>query len=358
VLVLNTLTAIITQQTNPIGILKAIGGGKLTITGFIWPGFLFYGVLALCIALPLGSLALLPYHQLVPGLVQYRLRPVHPDQAAVFFEALAALAVPLLAALFPILRGRLSPCGKPLPAMAWAVITARTGSIGRWSGGAALPGLLQCHGTRQHLPPQGPAGSHPAGVGDRRGDVLDGDEPVGLAQGHYGRRIRAAQRIRSCISTKCTRVDRTTRLAGSMPGVSYAGMWLVAPATILRQGRNRWTPAWARTQGLPMDDPMYQPMIVEGAGFDRDGHVIVMNKDTADDEHIRVGDAITLDLGEFGKDDWQVVGLYQVFLMFGGASAWMPSMPHADRCSLPPRRPARKHAAGTDARPCSCSELN
>jgi putative ABC transport system permease protein len=49
-----------------------------------------------------------------------------------------------------------------------------------------------------------------------------------------------------------------------------------------------------------------------------DGRVVVMNIETAEDEGIQVGDTITLDLGSLGKDDWQVVGLYRVFLMFGG----------------------------------------
>jgi putative ABC transport system permease protein len=41
-----------------------------------------------------------------------------------------------------------------------------------------------------------------------------------------------------------------------------------------------------------------------------------MSKETADDNHIKLGDTVTLDLGELGDDDWQVVGLYQV--IFGG----------------------------------------
>ena len=43
-----------------------------------------------------------------------------------------------------------------------------------------------------------------------------------------------------------------------------------------------------------------------------------MNKQTADDAHIRLGDTISLDLGVYGQDEWKVVGLYRVFLMFGG----------------------------------------
>jgi putative ABC transport system permease protein len=46
--------------------------------------------------------------------------------------------------------------------------------------------------------------------------------------------------------------------------------------------------------------------------------VVVMNKQTADDAHIRLGDTISLDLGLYGQDEWKVIGLYRVFLMFGG----------------------------------------
>ena len=55
VLVLNTLTALITQQTNQIGIIKAIGGKTGDIMKIYLAGVLIYGVLALLIALPLGA---------------------------------------------------------------------------------------------------------------------------------------------------------------------------------------------------------------------------------------------------------------------------------------------------------------
>ena len=64
---------------------------------------------------------------------------------------------------------------------------------------------------------------------------------------------------------------------------------------------------------------MYKPMIVEGRWLaPGDGRVVVINKTTAEDEDIQVGDTISLDLGDQGKDSWKVVGLYRVFVMFGG----------------------------------------
>jgi FtsX-like permease family len=52
VLVLNTLMALITQQTNQIGILKAIGGTSSTVLKVYLSGVLVYGALALVLSLP------------------------------------------------------------------------------------------------------------------------------------------------------------------------------------------------------------------------------------------------------------------------------------------------------------------
>jgi putative ABC transport system permease protein len=116
------------------------------------------------------------------------------------------------------------------------------------------------------------------------------------------------------------RVDRICNVAETVGGVEHAGMWLIAPASILHNGqRSLDAGVGSELQGIPIDDPMYTPQIVDGRWLQPgDAHVVVMNKQTADDENIHVGDAITLDLGPLGKDDWRVVGLYQTFLFFGG----------------------------------------
>ena len=75
----------------------------------------------------------------------------------------------------------------------------------------------------------------------------------------------------------------------------------------------------SQLQGVPLDDPMYEPLIVEGRWLCQGDHrVVVMNQETADDENIQVGDLVALDLGDWGVHEWKVVGLYRTFLMFGG----------------------------------------
>jgi putative ABC transport system permease protein len=58
---------------------------------------------------------------------------------------------------------------------------------------------------------------------------------------------------------------------------------------------------------------MYKPLIIAGRWFEPgDDRVIVINKDTADDNQIKVGDTVTLNLFELGDAEWQIIGIYQL----------------------------------------------
>ncbi len=116
------------------------------------------------------------------------------------------------------------------------------------------------------------------------------------------------------------RIDRIKAMSEKISGIQKADLWLVAPATILRRGvKSQDAGLGSQLQGVPVEDPMYSPMIVAGRWLQPgDDRVVVMSKQTADDEKIRLGDKIGLDLGPWGKQEWTVVGFYQVFLMFGG----------------------------------------
>ncbi len=103
VLVLNTLTAVITQQTNQIGILKAIGGSSFTITKVYLVGVLVYGLLSLLIAFPLGAIASFRVSQWFLGLYNIDYDSYSLSNRTLIVEAFAALAVPLLGALIPVL---------------------------------------------------------------------------------------------------------------------------------------------------------------------------------------------------------------------------------------------------------------
>jgi putative ABC transport system permease protein len=51
-----------------------------------------------------------------------------------------------------------------------------------------------------------------------------------------------------------------------------------------------------------------------------DQRVIVVARETAENNHTRIGDTVTLDLGELGKDSWLVIGTYEPVFASGYTS--------------------------------------
>jgi putative ABC transport system permease protein len=321
VLVSNTLMAIITQQTNQLGILKAIGGTSFTVTKIYLTGVFIYGLLALCIALPLGSLSSFRLTSWFLGFYNIDYAEFSLTRQAVLFQVLAALAVPLLAALYPILHG--------------AAITVRQAiasyGLGGDFGSSWIDRLVERIG-RRFL-----ASYHAMALANtfrRKGRLLLTQLVLVIAGVMFLMVMNLSSSIKATLDAEfgrrdhdavltfdeLQRADRAIALAERVPGVAHAGTWLVSPATILREGQKSLDAGLgSQLQGVPVDDPLYIPKIVAGRWLaPEDGRAVVLNQDTAEDENIHVGDTITLDLGDLGKDEWQVVGLYRVFLMFGG----------------------------------------
>jgi putative ABC transport system permease protein len=105
VLVFNTISNLITQQTNQIGIIKAIGGKTPSIVGMYLVSALVYGVLAFIIAFPLGAIVAHSITKVFLNLFNIDYDTFHISRNAVILQALCAILAPLLAGLPPILKG-------------------------------------------------------------------------------------------------------------------------------------------------------------------------------------------------------------------------------------------------------------
>ena len=104
-LVVNTVSAILAQQTRQIGIMKAIGARNDQIAGLYLVLVLAYAVLALVVALPLGALGAYGFAQFTAGLANFDIVGVSIPPEVIALEVAIGLVVPLLAALVPIARG-------------------------------------------------------------------------------------------------------------------------------------------------------------------------------------------------------------------------------------------------------------
>lgn len=318
VLVTNTMIAIITEQTNQIGIIKAIGGRQREIIHLYLSGVLLYGILALAISLPLGAAIAYAGSREFLYLFNIDHEVFKLSQRAVLYQALAALAVPVLAALGPVLYG--------------AAITVRAAiasyglGIGHY-GGRSLDKWVARIGQRYLAP------AHALAAGNmfRRIGRLLLTQFVLVAAGAMF--IVVMTLSKSLLMTvendldrrdynlrlifrRDQRVPRTLNIAGSVLGVEQATMWYSHSAAVLRAGqRARDAGSASQLVGVPVENAMYRPIILSGRWLHPgDGNAVVISKELAKDNHIAVGEIITLDLDTLGSDEWQVIGVYQFVL--------------------------------------------
>jgi putative ABC transport system permease protein len=108
-LVVNTITAVLAQQKKQIGIMKAIGGRGRQIAGLYLVLVGFFGVLSLAIALPIGMGLGYVFLKSVSNFLNLDIVRFWLPTRVWLLQVSAALVVPVLAALVPIVKGTKTP---------------------------------------------------------------------------------------------------------------------------------------------------------------------------------------------------------------------------------------------------------
>src|SRR6266508_4609430 len=104
-LVVNTISALLTQQIRQIGIMKAIGGRARQIASLYLGMVLIFGLLALLIAVPLGMLGAYGSAHYAAGRWNFDIQQLSISPGVLVQQVAAGLVVPILAALYPVLAG-------------------------------------------------------------------------------------------------------------------------------------------------------------------------------------------------------------------------------------------------------------
>lgn len=104
-LVLNTISALLTQHIRQIGIMKSVGGRRYQIIGMYVVLVLTFGLVALLVAGVPGLLAGYYIAKFVASFLNFNITPLHAPAEAVILEIIVAIGTPLLAALFPVING-------------------------------------------------------------------------------------------------------------------------------------------------------------------------------------------------------------------------------------------------------------
>ncbi|HEX5809952.1 MAG TPA: FtsX-like permease family protein [Anaerolineales bacterium] len=325
ILVFNTISNLITQQTNQIGILKAIGGRMPTIVGMYLVSALVYGTLAFLIALPLGAIVAHYITKLFLNLFNIDYDTFNISRNAVILQAFCALLAPLLAGLPPILQG--------------AAITVRQAIASYGLGGGYRSGRLdrvvESVGARflpsHYATALGNMFRHKGRLiltqvvlivaGASFLMVMSLNSSLDLTLDNYFGRLRYDTRI---YFSSLERGDQIMSLAGSVPGVEKVELDYSQQANLFLEGQQvKDAGLSTNIRGIRAGSDIYEPLIVAGRWLSAQdiGRIVVIPRQTAEDYEISVGDMITLDLGVYGEDQWQVIGLYEPVFVGGFASA-------------------------------------
>ena len=323
ILVFNTISNLITQQTNQIGVLKAIGGRTPFIAGIYLVNALVYGALAFIIAFPLSALVAYGITKSFLNLFNIDFDTFQISRNAVILQAMCALLAPLLAGLPPILTGASITVRQAIASYGLGGGT-HSGRVSRWLesfGGRLLPShyataignMLRHRGrlimTEFVLIAAGASFLMVMSLNSSLDLTLDN---------FFGRQVYDT----TIGFEREQRMDRVIQLAESVEGVDKAEVVFEQSASLFVEGQQVKEAGVGTTiRGLHPESDFFKPLIVAGRWLvPGDGRAIVIPRETAEKNNIKVNDIIVLDIGTSGRDEWQVVGLYEPVFVGGFAA--------------------------------------
>lgn len=316
VLIFNTVSAHIAQQTDQIGVMKALGARTTTVAGLYLSETLLLAVLAIVLALPAALFAADFSSCRLLGLFNIGCQGFAYSWRAVVYMLLGGTLTPLLAALGPVLRGA---------AMTVRVAIASYG-LGGDFGRSRLDGLVEWFGMR-FLPTL-----YAAALGNlfRRKARLLLTQSVLIVAGTAflllssliaslnltldNEMARSRYAVRLGFSADQT-IDKVAEAIASVDVDANFETWQRLPlelsknAVALRQQGS----LGVQLMAPPAAGKLYAPLIEHGRWLQPDDagrRVLVISADTATLNGIQPGDDLQLRIGR-SLQDWRVIGCYR-----------------------------------------------
>jgi len=299
-LVINAISALITQQVQQIGIMKLIGAGRLQISAMYIVTVLVYGLIAIVIGIPL---AIVTAQMLMTDIVEPLLN-VNSEGLMVSFSLILTqigigLLLPLLAGVIPVLNGTRITTRKALNDSGMKANIKGKGLIERLLAAVQVirplrrPVLLSVRNTMRH---KGRLAQtlFVLIIGTALFiSVLSVNASVDATLASF---MRHHQYDVSIAMARPYRSDRLERSAEQIPGIAAVESWSIAGATRLREDNSESDPF--RVYAVPAATKLVDPQMDQGQWLDHDlTNGIVVNSDVLDKEaDLAVGDSIRLDV--------------------------------------------------------------
>jgi len=306
-LIINTITAIMTQQTRQIGIMKAIGGETGQIFTMYIVLILGLGLCALLIAIPLAGGFAQFFGRGMANYLNFTPLPFTVYRTAVIQQITVALIIPLIAALWPIynsvsitVREAISDYGiGAISKFKSAAVNRRTVIIPRplrLSLRNAFRRKLRLGLTLFSLVL---GGAIFIGVYNLWASF---DKTIESIQGYFLADINLS-------FGRFYRIEEVTSIAESVPGVSSVEGWTEIPGTLISDEEAAGTQIMFVAP--PSDSTLIDPVIVAGRWLvpGDENAIVIGNHLRTMFPGLKIGDWLTIKIDD-KETRWQIVGFY------------------------------------------------
>lgn len=324
-LVVNAISALITQQIQQIGVMKLIGARRRQIMSLYLVTVLVYGIIAVSIGLPLSVWSA---RYFMTWRIEYLLNLV-PESYAIPLpllagQALIGLLLPVLAGMLPVWRGTKISTFQALNSVGVENRSPDHGPVEfllrrvQRLGLARRPLVLAIRNTLRH---KGRLAQTLfvlifgtalfVGVLTVRASVNETIE----------RFLRFHQYDVSLGLEQAVRTERLEQIAYSVEGVVAVEGWSQGSAARVRPDDSKGSRL--PIEGVPAETSMMSPPLEAGRWLQAgDGNVLVVNSDVMEDEpDLALGDEVVLEIA--GRESsWQLVGV--VPTLARGPAAYVP----------------------------------
>jgi putative ABC transport system permease protein len=306
-LIINTVTALMTQQTRYIGIMKATGAAGGQIFGMYVALLLAFGLAALAVAVPLANMAAHRFGDGMAAYLNFYPATYRGYTSTLVQQGVVALAVPLLTALWPLINS--------------VRITVREALSDYGIGSGARPKDKSISKSTLLIPR--PVRLSLRNTFRRKARLLLTLFTLVLAGALFVSVFNLRESFAKIIHEiegyfiadirvdfdRAHRLDQVGPMAERVPGVQSVEGWLEYFGTYFAD------PKAAGTQiafvAPPSDSKLIDPIIVSGRWLEPgdENAVVVGNQFLKMYPDLKVGDRLTVKID--GRDtEWQIVGMY------------------------------------------------
>jgi putative ABC transport system permease protein len=319
-LITNTISALLSQQVQQIGVMKTIGASRRQIISLYMVLILVYSLIALVISIPLSNLGGWALLEFLSVRINFRLEAFRSVPISFFLQGVIALLVPQLAGGVPILQGTRISVREALSGTG-SKQTEHKGLVYRWLvkvRGLSRPVLISLRNTLR-----------------KRSRLLLTLLTLTLG----GATFMATFTVRNSIESYIDRIgkyiladlnltldqpyreERVINDILAVPGVKTVEAWQGARAIVmLPDGKEGEI---VQIIAPPADSQLVEPSLLEGRWLvPADQNAITLGELFKQNyPEVQVGDTLRLKIGQ-KETDWVVVGFFQFAGQSGGLIAY------------------------------------